>query len=330
VTTIITADIHISARPQNKYRLKLFEWLAREIKARAVKDLIIIGDITDTKDEHGSWLVNTIADHLTALSKLCFITIATGNHDYVNSELPFFEFVRHIPNIDWVHTPRVDKYKDLGHTLILPHDHSWKMSWPQWLDAEHDTCLTHCAIKGATGYFDDDDCVPAALFRNQGRVIAGDNHVPQTFDNITYVGAPYTINFGDDYQGRVLLVDRGRYEDLYLSVPQKRLIVGASIKEINEASEWLIDGDVVRVKFKLKPSQREHWRDIKADIENHPNFKGCRIEVLPESDKAAPRRKAGPVDTRNDEELVRAYCKNTGATDTVEERGLFLLRKAPQ
>lgn len=329
MTALLTGDIHFSADPRNAYRFKFVDWLCKQIERYDVRDLIILGDITDAKDEHGAEFVNDVVDSLSRLAKKCRVTIPTGNHDYVADSNPFFRFVRHIPNIVWINQISVCKFESIGdNCLVLPHTKDWKKEWPKWLKNRYDLVFTHCTFDGATGGFGHKlSGVDPKLFKKQSLVISGDIHGPQEFENILYVGAPYTINFGDNYTGRVLLVEDGQSQSMPVDIPQKRLCVADSLKDLREQQASLVVGDIVKIEYNLKRKDQEHWYDIKSEIQAWGQEHGFVIDaVVPLIDIQTKSYKN--VDIQTDGELIEAYAKSTKASMKTLERGLYLADRA--
>lgn len=328
MAALITADVHFSADPRNAYRFKFFDWLHKTVARYEVDDLIILGDITDAKDEHGAELVNEVVGRLSKLAKECRITIPTGNHDYVADGCPFFHFIHNIPNIRWIDTITTTSFPDIGSCLILPHTADWKKTWPKHLKHRYDYVFTHCTFEGAAGGFGHKlSGVDPELFKNQSIVVSGDIHGAQSFKNIVYVGAPYTINFGDDYQGRVLLIDDGEHRSLNVDIPQKWLLVIDNLDELNEGA--FVPGDIIKIEYNLKRREQERWYDIKSKIQSWGQKIGCVIDaVVPLIDIQTKTYKN--VDVQTDKELIKAYAKSVQASSKTLERGLSLADKASQ
>jgi hypothetical protein len=329
MAALITGDIHFSADPRNAYRFLFVDWLCDAIKKYDVKDLIILGDITDVKDEHGAEFVNEVVEHLHRLSKLCFITVLTGNHDYVSDLCPFFRFVGYIPNIAWIDKITNMHIDDIGDCLFLPHTKDWKKEWTVPLKKERDCVFTHCTFEGATGGFGRKlSGVPLDMFKKQSLVVSGDIHVPQRLGNVLYAGAPYTINFGNDYQGRVLLLDAGQCTPIDVDIPQKWLLVINGLNDLKRQKQpQLMKGDILRIEYELRRRDQEHWYEIKAEIQAWGRASGYDIDaVVPLIDiQTTPYKK---VDIETDQELITEYAKSIGASSKTLQRGLYLSERA--
>src|SRR5260221_12516821 len=117
---LITADLHLSANARDSYRFKFMDRLPKLIQKHDVKFLIVAGDLTEMKDYHGSELVNRIADYFKTYSVLCQVIVTRGNHDGTDPNYPFYQFLKHVPNVTWVNKPNeftIGKNK----MMFLPH-----------------------------------------------------------------------------------------------------------------------------------------------------------------------------------------------------------------
>lgn len=327
MTILATADLHFSAAPGNRYREAFVPWLSAELKRRKADELIILGDLTDEKDGHTAWLVNRVVGFIAEWSNIVPVVVVTGNHDYVNANIPFFEFVRHIPNVDWLREPLEDSRPELGKTLFLPHDRNYAEKWPPILKGRSfNHIFTHCTVEGSNGGHGRLAGVPLKLFEGQGRVISGDVHIPQEVKNVTYVGAPYTCKFGDDYEGRVLFIDnKGKIAGIPVGIPQKWLKVATSVKDLEKTKTPFIAGDIVRVRMQLPRADYERWNEIKRDIERWGDDNDLIVTAVPEVETTQNPKTYKRVDLGTDEELVTAHAKRAGLPRETEKRGHELL-----
>ncbi len=209
MTTLITADLHLSSNPRDDYRwIFVNDTLPRLIRKHRVTKLLILGDLTEVKDNHGSRLVNRIVERMHELSRMVNpLIILRGNHDYKPGFPAFFSFLDRFSRILWI-----DGLTEHGDNLLLPHTHDWQRDWaPYMVDGVFRPgfrrIYAHQTFDGArVSRMRTMRGIPTSIFSDSTRVISGDVHVPQD-DKVSYVGAPYTVDFGDDYEPRVLLID---------------------------------------------------------------------------------------------------------------------------
>ena len=50
MSVLITADLHLTSRPNDSYRFDFLNWLPKKIKEHKIQTLLILGDLTDQKD----------------------------------------------------------------------------------------------------------------------------------------------------------------------------------------------------------------------------------------------------------------------------------------
>ena len=98
MSQLVISDLHLTDNNLDSYRWKIFDVLVELCNKYNVKELIILGDITEKKNDHSSELVNKILDnfyYLCQKTKLCNLNILCGNHDYIDSNTPFFKFLQY-------------------------------------------------------------------------------------------------------------------------------------------------------------------------------------------------------------------------------------------
>src|SRR5690242_16678391 len=105
---LIVSDLHHVESPSCEYRWSLWPWLAKTIQEERVKTLLVLGDLTDRKDNHSSELVNRIVRVIRDLQRDCpgiRIIILTGNHDWLKGGEEYFRFLNHLDNVTFVTRP---------------------------------------------------------------------------------------------------------------------------------------------------------------------------------------------------------------------------------
>src|SRR5271170_2700183 len=95
---LITSDWQLDANPRDRYRLDfVLKTLPELIDKYKVDQLLVLGDLTEAKDCHPASLVNEIVQALMEINKKCQLIILEGNHDYLQKDTPFFEFIKYFP-----------------------------------------------------------------------------------------------------------------------------------------------------------------------------------------------------------------------------------------
>src|SRR5580704_4024253 len=134
--SLLTADIHLNELVRDSYRTNFLRTFRDLCRTHQVDIAVILGDLTDRKDNHGAWLVNQVADHFYKLAGICdSVIVLRGNHDYLSPETPFYRFLVRIDGVSWVNKPTEGQLlstgllKSLGRTLWLPHTDDPKRDW---------------------------------------------------------------------------------------------------------------------------------------------------------------------------------------------------------
>jgi DNA repair exonuclease SbcCD nuclease subunit len=332
---LITADLHLSDNPRDVHRhafARSLPDLAKGLKANAV---FILGDLTDHKDRHPARLVNHVVRHIKRVADVAPVVILMGNHDYVDADSPFFAFLRSVAGVAYVRAPREAEHvsgaplsMNAG-ALFLPHTRDPDRAWADLRVKERPLIFMHQAVAGAdTGFGHQVDGVPIETFNANGYVISGDIHVPQYMAPcVEYVGAPYRMNFGDEYDPRIFLMcidGKGTFtlESIAVDGPRKQLIdckLGhlPSVTGFNK-------GDLVKVRVRVPNKKKDQFRQFRQHIEDWAAKNGYILHgVLPMFEKGSIG--SGSASVRTDAQLVEAYAKARGVDDKTLDVGKKLL-----
>lgn len=336
MTTLITADLHFSESTRDRYRLDFQRTLRAEVKKRKVECVVILGDLTEAKDRHSAWLVNQVVDNLHELAKLCPVVIDYGNHDYADEEWPFFAFLDRLDNVTWVREPGEldagypdEVASDLGRVLFLPHTNNYKRDWKAFDFTDYDTIFAHNTFEGANkGFGKVLHGIPLDVFPADAFVLAGDIHVPQTLGPVTYVGAPYLVDFGDNYKPRMLLLNRDKTLSIPCKGPQKRLVEITKMADLEKAE--VNEGDILRVRVRLEEASGEAWMTIHGKIKQWGEKAGVTVDnvqpITQKMWKPSSDRKSRAKARKSDEQLVEEFSKRRGLDRYTAKAGAKLLR----
>lgn len=322
----------------DQYRHDFVAGLPDIIKRRKPDAFVILGDLTEEKDRHSARLVNMVVQELSAIAAIVPTILMMGNHDYRNEGHPFFAFLKHIPNILWVgdvtngSTLNGDIFRSIfNKCLFLPHTRNYEEDWSDDIRhigfGDYRYIFAHNTFNGAAlGFGRKLDGIPLDIFPKKARVIAGDIHVPQTLGPVTYVGAPYTVNFGDDYKPRLLMLGDGIAPISVAAWPQKRLIEVSNVKELAD-SVIERDGDIVKVRVAV--GSMEDWAAIHRKVIDWAAKRGVilhRCEPVMTHKVVQKRVKVDASAATSDEQLVKQYAKRHGLEERVTKIGLELLK----
>lgn len=346
--TLITTDLHLTVAALDEYRWELFSWLHEIIQKEEIDSLFLLGDLTDAKDRHSSKLVNRIVRCLCELADVLEsggVHILKGNHDYMDSNWPFFGFLSRVPRIWYYSEPRHFTWEDSTYTF-LPHCKAPEEEWNRYarLLRKSDYVFIHATAKGAEvsngftmpegldpNYFCDFDC----------EVFSGDIHVPQgpacsneragssknkRRGTIRYVGSPYRIRFGDNYGPRVCILDStsGAIDSLDSPIDMWKGEVHISAAE-DLYDEDLSKGDQIKVVLKdaLLYENVEAQRKMVRLVCKKLGVELCSLRL--ESVSRKTPRKRSTTERKGEGELLLEYAEQEGIAFDVMETGLELL-----
>ena len=332
MSSLITADIHLTANPRDSYRLGLLPWMLEQVRKNKIDVALILGDLTDSKDRHPSKLVNTLVHQLDALSRICRVIVLKGNHDYIEPEHPFFGFVSLLRHVTFLSQPCELALSITGasdNCLFLPSTEDWERDWTPYAKKlkTYDFVFCHQTFKGAArenGTVFDAGIPPTFFKGTKGKVYSGDIHVPQRFANSygpEYVGAPYRIDFGDSFTPRVLMLGPKGAKDLRFPCTNKHLVTltnctSADFGALGDVllTQEIKPGDQVKVRAILKRSDFPLWPKLKKSIVKLAETRqwqlfGPELRANPEEKDTHQRPIAASSMRYSPEEVLRAFAE---------------------
>lgn len=229
---LLISDLHLTDKTRDEYRWSIFDFVLEHYEKNDDKNLVILGDLTDSKDHHSAILVNKIIWSLQELvEKGMEIFILKGNHDYIDPDLPFFQFLEEFRYINYIKNPHLWLIQG-ERCLFLPHTRNPIDEWAtDKVVAEHkkqcELVFIHQSVIGSVtsnGYTMEKGLRPKYFDQFRGAVFAGDIHVPQEVGPVTYVGSPYSIRFNDSFEGRALALTQFPVAKCGTSIPSCNLL----------------------------------------------------------------------------------------------------------
>jgi DNA repair exonuclease SbcCD nuclease subunit len=317
---IITGDLHLSHNPRDDYRFGFMKWLEKYARKRKPDQIVIAGDLTEEKDRHPAELVNKVVDHVHALAQIAPVIALEGNHDYKDEGHAFFAFLSRIPNTRWISKPTA-----IGDMLCLPHTNNYKRDWKHIDLAAYDTRLCHQTFNGASvGFGRKLEGIPLDVLPRNGVTLCGDIHVPQTMGKLIYIGAPYHVDFGDDFASRIIEQTKGDGRSIDTStLPQKRAFTLEPVHARNALGK-ANPGDIVQITVEVETM--DGWNKIHEQIEGEAAFLQLRVwSVKPKVMKQATRRRHKVADARSDRDVLAAFGRRHGLSTGIMKRGEKLL-----
>lgn len=280
---LLISDLHFTDLKQDEYRWDIFDFVERYRKKTEDKNLLILGDLTDSKDHHSSVLVNRIVQHMRHLVEIGMdVFILKGNHDYSDPNKPFFKFLEQIEYVSFISDPSfwlIEGQK----CLFLPHTRNPIEDWKgnkfvkKW-KKKCNLVFMHQSVIGSVasnGYLMEKGLDRSYFERFSGQVYSGDIHVPQNIcsgsnniGGVHYVGSPYSIRFNDDFDGRavallsypvgtsgVAIKGCSLLEDeLPTDLMHRRTIDINKIEDLNSAK--IKEGDQIKIRYHVRHMKR--------------------------------------------------------------------------
>jgi UDP-2,3-diacylglucosamine pyrophosphatase LpxH len=336
-TALVTADWHLSSNSKDEYRHTFMkEKLPALIRSTGADTLIVLGDLTEAKDWHNAELVNAVVTYLADAAEQCHVIVMRGNHDGFNPTLPFFKFIQRVPHITWINEPRELQVDGLGPCLFLPHTRNHTEDWAKvdFGSYRRDAFIfCHNTFEGAVGSNRIKlPGIPITTLPKRAMVISGDIHVPQKLGPVTYVGAPYSVVFGDEFRPRLLQIGLTPHNTCQMQPvtyrwPKKCVIEVHDPREILDYD--LNEGDMLKVRVHLKTSDYARWHEISARVRKWFEDRKCIVHTIQpikeiKSIKATVRK---PGATRDDKELLNHYGKRKAVAPDLMKTGHWLMEK---
>lgn len=338
MSTLITADIHLNTKPADEHRWGIFDWLAAQVTKSKLAEVCILGDMTDAKDRHTSRLVNRLVTGISRVALVCEVYWLKGNHDYVDPSCPYFGFISSIQNVHFISEPTIAKLS-IGQVLFLPATSDYKKDWSVVVDEDirlADYVFTHATFDGVrseSGYTLEG--IPPSYFKGYaGQVWSGDIHVPQKIGKvIEYVGAPYRVRFGDTFEPRCILLDKGGWRSaLRFPCKSKHVVTIREFGELESAPriQRIKRGDQVKVRVQLARDEYVIWQKLRLSIIEFAQKQGWELtgpipETLGVKTKTAAEVNSGKIDPKK---VLANYISAKKVSASAAKLGRKLLEDA--
>jgi DNA repair exonuclease SbcCD nuclease subunit len=326
---LFTSDFHLTSLPRDEYRWEIFPWLKRRAIRKKVDAVFILGDLTDRKDQHPATLTNRLITELRSLSEAAEVVILKGNHDYIDPDLPYFGFLNS-ERMSYFSVPGIFRSSDDVTFLLLPHTNRFRgknknRAWKEWKFDDYDFVLLHQSVTGsraASGKILEG--VPVSTFKGDTTFIAGDIHPPQKIGQVHYCGSPHPLNFGDNFDPRVLYWNGSELKSLRRFCIKKAQLFITDPKDIKRAD--VSGGDQVRVTLELPRSQFHEWKKLRKKIVHmceRRELVVCGVEL---KEKQVRKRVRLDDDETTEEDVFTSFCRERRIEEEVVEYGKGLLQ----
>lgn len=326
---VITADWHLVDSPREEYRFDVFDRVLEVGRAREASALFLLGDVTHRKDRHPGWFLQRLTRGFVGLLKHYErIYILQGNHDYEDATASSLQFLGLIDGVEYIHNPRLIQHAG-RRVMMLPHTHQPDL----WRSLDFARCDLVCCHQCFDGFVSENGrkltgTAQELLSRRVTRcpVVAGDVHSPQTIGNITYVGAPHPIAFGDDYETRVVVWDDDN-NLVPVPVPSIKKITAklSSVKQLDLLG--LEKGDHLKIIYELEAEAVDAWPKRREMLRRRAVRRGLDLRsIVARHEHTSPEREVkSDLLGRGDLSQLEQYCADHKVPDTLASVGRSLL-----
>jgi DNA repair exonuclease SbcCD nuclease subunit len=210
----LISDIHFGCRGNSEKYLTLMSdffrtTLMNTIDDHKISDVRILGDLFDNRNTLNVRTINTVLDIFNFYNinrPDVKFNILIGNHDqyYHNrSDINSINILKNIPNINIVDKICIEKINGKKIVMVpwLIHETETYQKFTHMTDGDEkfDLLLGHFEIRGfeVTPGIIDTTGLETNIFRNFKKVFSGHYHLRDTRGNLTYLGCPYQLSWGD-------------------------------------------------------------------------------------------------------------------------------------
>ncbi len=326
---ILCGDTHLTDNAKDSYRFGLFDWIAKQQALKETVATFLAGDLTDAKDRHSATLVNKVVEGLLKLKPPVYI--AMGNHDYRDHKNPFFKFLNHIEGINFVTEPTlVTAGKRMA---VIPH-YRTQDEFTRAVNVvgrAADCFLVHQTFAGAVAesgvLLNGLSASPIEAFDPPLGCYAGDVHRPQTQGIVTYIGCPYQVRFGDDFEPScVYLSKSGKEQELWFDAPRKWSMKVRGPENLLNRRGQFYQGDQIKLTIEVPREEMVDWKRIRSEVlaackQLKLEVYGVKLEVK----TTKQRERAAHEQSGDNKSTLESYCRAENVSTRVKQAGLKLI-----
>lgn len=318
---LLTSDLHLTDKKEDTYRWEVFDNLLAYVHPG--KPIVILGDLCDRADRHPGALVNRLVEALTRLTQGDrTVTILCGNHDRQLAEVPYWTFLSTLPNVIFVTKPMA-----LGKLLLLPYSANPAVDWQNIPFGLYQCVMMHQTVAGVVTENGRTLEAPNMIrFPDNNIVYSGDIHIPGVVGQVTYVGSPHPIKFGDNYRCRFLRLDSNYkiIDDITLRKVRKAII---EISSIDQLKDLQVDpGDQGRVRFTMPANEMGDWPAKQLAITEWAKNNDVTLASVEAIVATSPDPEHQIDSDANPEQVLKSYCQIEGVEEAIYQTGLDILK----
>lgn len=323
---LLIGDLHLSENAHDEYRFGIFDQIAKWQRQYApdAASTFLAGDLTDNKDRHSATLVNRTIEGLMKLKPPVYIL--KGNHDYRDPDNPFFKFLNHFPGFAFVISPvvrdgvglipHVREQADFDDAVKLLTQHRVPNAFLCHNTFDGAIAETGAILSGLSASLVSQIKPPLGWY-------AGDVHRPQTQAGLTYLGCPYHVRFGDNFNPRCLLVTAdGKRKNLHYSAPFKWSLTVRGPEDLKKHD--MQPGDMVKLTVEVAREEAVDWKRIRQQVldacrEAQVSVHGVKLQVNTATVKRKRLKVEGQTLTVTD--TYDQFCKAENVASQIREAG---------
>lgn len=334
--SLITADWHLDDQPQNAYRWAVFDrvmfWIESQHPLKNV-NVYMLGDLGDRKDRHSASMVTRMTDEFMRLIDTgANIFVQMGNHDMPLKGAAYWGLLNKLragvdvaSGISFFTEPT--RIKDL---LILPYSDNPAEDWKEIDFTTVKAAFIHQTVTGATSRGITLSNLKMPAIPDHVIVYSGDIHTPQQIGNVTYVGAPHPVSFGDTHETRMLELDDGWNLAKVIKVKATQRLM-LRIRDSSQLDTVITrPGDQAKVICTVPVSEIDLWPAMQDAIVAWATARDVTLFSVEPEIEAGPLATAGagPEMRENDPAYVlRAFADAEHIDDPMFDYGLQLLKE---
>jgi hypothetical protein len=316
---LLVTDTHWDENPDNEYRWAVFDEIMKVKMRLPIRRVRHLGDAVDRKDRFSGAFVNRL---IGCLRRVAPIDVLRGNHDTPLRPPPFFSFLSSsdamMGGVNYIDAPTPD-----GPLLMLPFTATPKKDWADLGLARYKAVLMHATVTGCVsegGFALENQNFP--MLPGRVRFYSGDVHNEQQVRNITYVGCPHPIHFGDKFKCRMLVVDDDFeiVEEVVLHPPGKIMIDITDPAQLSKIAAR--PGDQVKIRLNLRDPTK--YGEMESAIEEWVRSRGVSLSSTEVTVDTGFDR-AGIDLEQTPRHILRQFAEREGVSDELLAVGSALL-----
>ena len=214
---LLTADIHIENNRNLSNVVRTAGWIRETAVKEKATDIFILGDFLNSREKIDSLALNKATDIFEGFSEVAKVHALLGNHErYVKTSLydinSLKPFIRHAQIIDsfkiltsedfYIYCiPHIESNDLFAGIVATIYEKCWDIP-----GNKKKVLMAHQGVEGAITNdlynIYDKGGINANILSKFDKVFLGHYHKAQDIGNITYVGSPVQLSFGEEWSDK--------------------------------------------------------------------------------------------------------------------------------